>query len=170
MNHLKSLRQYVDALEQIGELQKINKQVDLNLEIGAICRRAYETGAPAPLFKNISGMQKGSRVLGAPRHAPHRSDFARFGGGRTGRRKSYGVGRAERGGNRVRIKRSWIAGCDGVESVRVGESLVRDCIGKRLAQTHRLERRRYLPCDRRRFVSDQGGNGNAEVSDLQRRH
>lgn len=66
MNHLKSLREYVDALERIGELQKIEKQVELNLEIGAICRRAYETGAPAPLFENISGMQKGFRVLGAP--------------------------------------------------------------------------------------------------------
>ncbi len=64
--HLKSLREYLDALAAVQELQVIQSPVDLDLEIGAICRRCYETGAPAPLFENINGVEKGFRVLGAP--------------------------------------------------------------------------------------------------------
>ena len=63
---LKDLRSYLATLEQIGELQHITAPVELDLEVGAICRRCYETGAPAPLFENISGFQPGFRVLGAP--------------------------------------------------------------------------------------------------------
>lgn len=66
LKHLKSLREYIDALKEIGEIQEINKEVDWNLEIGAICRRCCETGASAPLFNNIRGIEKGFRVLGAP--------------------------------------------------------------------------------------------------------
>lgn len=64
--HLKSLREYIDALKAIAEIQEIDKEVDWNLEIGAISRRCYETGAPAPLFNSIKGIEKGFRVLGAP--------------------------------------------------------------------------------------------------------
>lgn len=66
LKHLKSLREYIDALKAIGEIQEIDKEVDWNLEIGAICRRCYETGASAPLFNTIKGIEKGFRVLGAP--------------------------------------------------------------------------------------------------------
>ena len=66
MKHLKSLREFIAELESIGELQRISTPVELDLEIGAICRRCYETGAPAPLFENIRGVEKGFRVLGAP--------------------------------------------------------------------------------------------------------
>ena len=52
-NHLKSLREYLDALKGIGEIQSIEPEVDWNLEIGAICRRCYELGAPASLFNNV---------------------------------------------------------------------------------------------------------------------
>ncbi len=64
--HLKSLREYIDALAEIGEVQPIHKEVDWNLEIGAIARRCYETGAPAPLFNTIKGIEPGFRVLAAP--------------------------------------------------------------------------------------------------------
>jgi UbiD family decarboxylase len=66
MNHLKSLREFLSELEQHQELVRITREVDPNLEIGAICRRCYETGAPAPLFENIKGFAPGYRVLGAP--------------------------------------------------------------------------------------------------------
>jgi 3-polyprenyl-4-hydroxybenzoate decarboxylase len=66
MRHLKSLRDFIVELESIGDLQRISTEVDLDLEIGAICRRCYETGAAAPLFENIKGVEKGFRVLGAP--------------------------------------------------------------------------------------------------------
>lgn len=63
---MKSLREYIDTLKEIGEIQEIDKEVDWNLEIGAITRRSYDLKAPAPLFNNIKGIEKGFRVLGAP--------------------------------------------------------------------------------------------------------
>jgi UbiD family decarboxylase len=65
VKHIKSLREYIDALKVLGELQEVDKEVDWNLEIAAITRRCYETGAPAPLFNTIRGAEKGFRVLGA---------------------------------------------------------------------------------------------------------
>ncbi|NUR95380.1 MAG: UbiD family decarboxylase [Kribbellaceae bacterium] len=67
MTHLKSLREFVAELERIGELQRIDTEVDWDLEIGAIIRRSYDLRAPAPLFGNITGYRdSGFRVLGAP--------------------------------------------------------------------------------------------------------
>ena len=62
---LKSLREFVDALRDLGEVVEVREEVDWRLEIGAITRRCYETGSPAPLFENIKGIEKGFRVLGA---------------------------------------------------------------------------------------------------------
>lgn len=64
--HFKDLRVYLEALEAIGEVQVIDHPVDLDLEIGAISRRAGETGQAAPLFQNIRSLDSGLRVLGAP--------------------------------------------------------------------------------------------------------
>ncbi|MHC5820786.1 MAG: UbiD family decarboxylase [Nostoc sp.] len=66
ITHLKSLREYIDALKAIGEIQEIDKEVDWNLEIGAIIRRSYDLKSPAPLFNTIKEIEKGFRVLGAP--------------------------------------------------------------------------------------------------------
>jgi 4-hydroxy-3-polyprenylbenzoate decarboxylase len=66
MKHLKSLREYIDQLKAIGEVQEIDVEVDWNLEMGAIIRRSYELQAPAPLFNRIKGIEPGFRVLGAP--------------------------------------------------------------------------------------------------------
>jgi 4-hydroxy-3-polyprenylbenzoate decarboxylase len=65
MKHIKSLREYIEVLKTLGELQEVDKEVDWNLEIAAITRRCYETGAPAPLFNTIKEAEKGFRVLGA---------------------------------------------------------------------------------------------------------
>ncbi|WP_404366008.1 UbiD family decarboxylase [Sphingomonas sp. MMS24-J45] len=65
MTHHKDLRSYLDALESIGEVQRIARPVALDLEIGAVSRRAGETGQAAPLFENIPE-RPGMRVLGAP--------------------------------------------------------------------------------------------------------
>lgn len=64
--HYKDLRSYLAALQEIGECQIVDHPVDLDLEIGAISRRAGETGQAAPLFQNIRGVSNGMRVLGAP--------------------------------------------------------------------------------------------------------
>ena len=64
--HLRSLREYIEALRELGEIHEITQEVDWNLEIGAITRRCYETGSPAPLFSRVKGAEAGFRVLGAP--------------------------------------------------------------------------------------------------------
>ena len=66
MRHLKSLRDFIAALEAVDHLQPIDVPVDWNLEIGAVTRRSYELRAPAPLFNDINGIGEGFRVLGAP--------------------------------------------------------------------------------------------------------
>jgi 4-hydroxy-3-polyprenylbenzoate decarboxylase len=66
MQHLRSLREFIVGLEKIGDVQPIDKEVDWNLELGAIARRSYELRAPAPLFTNITGDEDGFRVLAAP--------------------------------------------------------------------------------------------------------
>ena len=75
MRHLKSLREYIDALKELGEVQEIDQTVDWNLEIGAIARRCYEIGAPAPLFNTIKGIEQGFRVLGAPGGVSHQPEL-----------------------------------------------------------------------------------------------
>ncbi|MDP2728311.1 MAG: UbiD family decarboxylase, partial [Dehalococcoidia bacterium] len=60
------LRQYIAKLEQEGEIQRVEMEVDWDLELGAIIRRSYDLKAPAPLFQKIKGCQEGYRVLGAP--------------------------------------------------------------------------------------------------------
>ena len=64
--HYKSLREHTEVLRAIDELQEINREVDWNLEIGAITRRISEIGGPAALFNRIKGIEPGFRVLGAP--------------------------------------------------------------------------------------------------------
>jgi UbiD family decarboxylase len=65
LRHLCSLREYIDELAAIDDVQPIDVQVDWKYEIGAIVRRGYDLRAPAPLFKRIKD-SPGFRVLGAP--------------------------------------------------------------------------------------------------------
>src|SRR5215212_4631907 len=58
------LRGYIDALEAMGEVQRVRAEVDWNQEIGAITRRVCETRSPAPLFESIKGYP-GHRMAGA---------------------------------------------------------------------------------------------------------
>ncbi len=62
----KDFREYVAKLEEEGEVQHIQEEVDWNLEVGAIIRRSYDLRAPAPFFEKIKGYPKGYRILGAP--------------------------------------------------------------------------------------------------------
>ncbi len=78
MNRLKSLRDYVDQLKALGEIQQIDIEVDWNLEMGAIIRRTYELQAPAPLFTRIKGIEPGFRVLGAPAGLSRRLGLVRI--------------------------------------------------------------------------------------------
>ena len=53
----KNTKECLDALEACGELVRIDKTVDANLEIGAIQRRVFQAGGPALLFTNVKGCQ-----------------------------------------------------------------------------------------------------------------
>jgi len=66
MQPIKSFREYVEKLKEYNEVVSIDKEVDWNLEMGAITRRAYDLPSPAPLFKNIKDSTPGFQVLGAP--------------------------------------------------------------------------------------------------------
>ena len=61
----KDLREFIAKLEEEGELVRIKKEVDWDLEVGAIIRRSYDLMAPAPFFENIKGYGNGFRILGA---------------------------------------------------------------------------------------------------------
>lgn len=66
MKPIKSFREYVQTLKDNNEVVAISREVDWNLEMGAIIRRAYELPSPAPLFKSIKNSTPGFEVLGAP--------------------------------------------------------------------------------------------------------
>ncbi len=68
------LREFIELLEQAGELRRVKAEVDWNLEAGAMSRLACERRGPAPLFENITGYpgQSLASVLlgpGEPLHA-----------------------------------------------------------------------------------------------------
>ncbi|MYR85408.1 UbiD family decarboxylase [Streptomyces sp. SID685] len=66
MTRTRDLRSYIAALEELGDLDIIDREVDPHLEVGAVIRRSYETTAPAPLFTGLKGCAPGHRILGAP--------------------------------------------------------------------------------------------------------
>jgi 4-hydroxy-3-polyprenylbenzoate decarboxylase len=51
----KDLRDFIGQLEQRGELQRIQVEVDPNLEITEICDRTLRAGGPALLFERVKG-------------------------------------------------------------------------------------------------------------------
>lgn len=66
MNRYRSIRDWLSALEALGDLNPIAAEVDWNLEMSAITRRSMDLRAPAPLFQRIRGIEPGFRALGAP--------------------------------------------------------------------------------------------------------
>lgn len=75
----KDLREYIAALERVGEIQRIEQEVDPDLEVGAIIRRSYDLRAPAPFFQNLKGYP-GHRLFGAPIGLSRQAkrEYARF--------------------------------------------------------------------------------------------
>jgi len=51
----KDLRDFIRQLEQIGELKRIETEVDPYLEITEICDRTLKAGGPALLFESVKG-------------------------------------------------------------------------------------------------------------------
>src|SRR3972149_12253616 len=53
-----NLADFLERLEQAGELRRVSVEVDPRHEIGAICRKLNVTRGPAVLFEKV----KGSRI------------------------------------------------------------------------------------------------------------
>lgn len=62
----KDNREFIVALEKTGDVVRIKKEVDWDLEAGAICRRACELSGPALLFEKIRDYPEGYRIFAAP--------------------------------------------------------------------------------------------------------
>ena len=65
MARINDLREYLQALESIGDVEHIDRPVSAELEAAAITRRSTELRRPAPLFDIIEGAAPGFRMLGA---------------------------------------------------------------------------------------------------------
>jgi UbiD family decarboxylase len=65
MARIKDLREYLRALEALGDLQRVDRSVSTTLEAAAITRRSTERRRPAPLFEHVEGVRSGFRLLGA---------------------------------------------------------------------------------------------------------
>lgn len=61
----KDLREFLDKLEETGDLVKVKKEVHWNMEAPAIMRRCCENGLPAQLYENVKG-HPGHKLLGQP--------------------------------------------------------------------------------------------------------
>ncbi len=59
----RDLRDFLQQLEQLGELKRITAPVNPNLEMTEICDRTLRAGGPALLFENPVGF--GTPVLGS---------------------------------------------------------------------------------------------------------
>ncbi len=64
--HLKSLREYLEVLHDLGDVREIRDEVDTDTEVGAVIRYGVENQMPAPLFTRIRGHKPGFRILGSP--------------------------------------------------------------------------------------------------------
>ncbi len=59
----KDLRQFIDKLDETGDLVRIKQEIDWDLEAGAIGRHSYETSGPAVLFEKIKDYPEGYRIF-----------------------------------------------------------------------------------------------------------
>src|ERR1700760_2806311 len=66
MPRISDLRDYLSALESLGDVEHIDRPISAELEAAAITRRSTEQRRPAPLFGNVEGVKPGFRLLGAP--------------------------------------------------------------------------------------------------------
>ena len=62
----KDNREFIDALKKTNDVVCIKKEVDWELEAGAVTRRSYELSGPAPLFEKVKDYPEGYRIFGGP--------------------------------------------------------------------------------------------------------
>jgi UbiD family decarboxylase len=66
MKRYPDLRAFLDALDALGDLKYVTREVSADLEAAAITRLSYERQTPAPLFENVADVTPGFRLFGAP--------------------------------------------------------------------------------------------------------
>lgn len=81
-----NLRDFIASLDKTGDVVHIKEEVDWDLELGGIIRRACELKAPAPLFEKIKDYP-GYSALGGPLAADRRLAIALGLPGHTGLRE-----------------------------------------------------------------------------------
>ncbi|MDP2647453.1 MAG: UbiD family decarboxylase [Desulfobacterales bacterium] len=59
-------RKFIEALEKSGDVVRITEEVDWDLEVGAIVRRASERRDKAPFFEKIKDYPAGFTIFGEP--------------------------------------------------------------------------------------------------------
>ncbi|MBC7326247.1 MAG: UbiD family decarboxylase, partial [Moorella sp. (in: Bacteria)] len=62
----RDLREFVAALEKTGDLARIKKEVDWDVEAGAISRRVFEQSGPCLWFEKIKDYPEGFTLLNGP--------------------------------------------------------------------------------------------------------
>lgn len=75
MNYYGDLRSYIDALDAMGDIMHVTREVDGDFEPSAITRRSYEIQSPAPLFHKVAGVAPGFRLFGAPASLSSRKEI-----------------------------------------------------------------------------------------------
>jgi len=60
---MKDLRHFIGQLEQNEELMRIKKEVDWDIELGAISRRVYDQYGPCLWFEKIKDYPQGYTVI-----------------------------------------------------------------------------------------------------------
>lgn len=75
MKYYNDLRSYIDALDAMGDIMHVTREVDCDFEPSAITRRSYEIHSPAPLLHNVAGVAPGFRLFGAPAGLSSRADM-----------------------------------------------------------------------------------------------
>ena len=60
------LREFIAALDKSGDLVRVRKEVDWDMEVGAISRRVFEQSGPALLFEKIKDYPPGYAILNGP--------------------------------------------------------------------------------------------------------
>lgn len=66
MKYYDDLRGFIYALDEMGDIMHVRREVDCDFEPSAITRRSYEIQSPAPLFHKVAGVAPGFRLFGAP--------------------------------------------------------------------------------------------------------
>jgi 4-hydroxy-3-polyprenylbenzoate decarboxylase len=65
MTRINDLREYLQALDALHDVEHISKPVSPAIEAAAISRWSTEQRRPAPLFENVEGVKPGFRLFGA---------------------------------------------------------------------------------------------------------